>query len=142
VQGRLRQRAELPLQGLVNHLLAEGAATPEDAYLRRILVKETGRMFLVRTGDISHFEADGNYVTLHTAQRPYLFYESLSGLETRLDPAQFVRVSRSHLVNLDYIAELETYFSGDYLVKLTTGHKLKWTRGYRDNLKAFLSRLA
>ncbi|GAB3504629.1 LytTR family DNA-binding domain-containing protein [Spirosoma knui] len=147
VQERLMQRTQPRIDAFVNKLLADQAAQPNGAYLRRILVKETGRMYLVNTDDISYLDADGNYITLHTANRStgarperHTIYESLTSLETRLDPADFVRIHRSHIVNLNYIAEVETYFSGDYMVRLKTGEQLKWTRNYRDNLKAFYAK--
>ena len=144
VKERLAQQAQPRIEALVSQLLAE-QATPSGSYLRRILVKETGRMYLVKTDDISYLDADGNYITLHTANRGdgpqrHTIYESLTSLEGRLDPTDFVRIHRSHIVNLNYIAEVETYFNGEYIVKLKTGQQLKWTRNYRDNLKAFYAK--
>jgi len=118
------------------------AAQPSGSYLRRILVKETGRMYLVKTDDISYLDADGNYITLHTAHERHTIYDSLTSLETRLNPDDFVRINRSYIVNLNYIAEVETYFNGEYIVKLKTGQQLKWTRNYRENLKAFYAKSA
>ncbi|MGM9510684.1 LytR/AlgR family response regulator transcription factor [Larkinella sp. GY13] len=140
VQERLSQRTQPRIEALVSQLMSEQAAQPSGAYLRRILVKETGRMYLVKADDISYLDADGNYITLHTAQERHTIYDSLTSLETRLDPTDFVRINRSYIVNLNFIAEVETYFNGEYIVKLKTGQQLKWTRNYRDNLKAFYSK--
>jgi two-component system LytT family response regulator len=90
--------------------------------------------------DILYCEADGNYITMHTRQRTYLLYESLTQLEQRLDSSDFTRIHRSYLINLNYVEELENYFNGEYLVKLTGGHTLKWTRFYRANAKDFLTK--
>ncbi|GAB3917441.1 LytR/AlgR family response regulator transcription factor [Larkinella terrae] len=136
-----QQRTQPQVDALLGQLLRDETAQPEGAYLRRILVKETGRMSLVNTDDIRYLDADGNYITLHTSQKPYLIYDSLTHLEARLDPATFVRIHRSHIVNLDYVAEIETHFNGEYIVRLTTGQQLKWSRSYRDNLKAFYTRV-
>ncbi|MFD1144371.1 LytR/AlgR family response regulator transcription factor [Larkinella insperata] len=138
---RLTQRAQPQVDALMGQLLRDDAARSDDAHLRRILVKETGKMSLVNTDDILYFDADGNYITLHTEEKNYLIYESLTNLETRLDPSVFVRIHRSHIVNLDYIAEIETHFNGEYIVRLRTGQQLKWSRSYRDNLKAFYTRV-
>lgn len=138
---RLTQRAQPQVDALMGQLLHDETVRPDGAYLRRILVKETGKMSLVHTDDILYFDADGNYITVHTAEKNYLIYESLTNLETRLDPATFVRIHRSHIVNLDYIAEIETHFNGEYRVRLRTGQPLKWSRSYRDNLKAFYTRV-
>lgn len=145
VQERLTQQTQPRIEALVSQLMAEQAAQPSGNYLRRILVKETGRMYLVKTEDISYLDADGNYITLHTASRDnkperHTIYESLTSLETKLDPADFVRINRSYIVNLNYIGTVETYFNGEYIVHMKTGQQLKWTRNYRENLKAFYAK--
>lgn len=136
-----QQRTQPQVDALLGQLLRDESPQPEGAYLRRILVKETGRMSLVNTDAIQYFDADGNYITLHTEGKNHLIYESLTNLETRLNPDNFVRIHRSHIVNLDYVAEIETHFNGEYIVRLTTGQQLKWSRSYRDNLKAFYTRV-
>ncbi|GAB3262410.1 LytTR family DNA-binding domain-containing protein [Larkinella harenae] len=141
-QERLAQRAQPQVEALMGQLLRDESNQSDGAYLRRILVKETGKMSLVDTDGILYFDADGNYITLHTEDRNHLIYESLTNLETRLDPATFVRIHRSHIVNLDYVTEIETHFNGEYMVKLRTGQQLKWSRSYRDNLKAFYTRVS
>lgn len=108
--------------------------------MKRLLVKDQHKLFFIKVDDILYFDADGSYITLHTLQRTYVLYESLTQLAQRLDPADFTRIHRSYLINLNYVEELEGYFNGEYLVKLTGGHTLKWTRFYRDNAKAFISK--
>ncbi|MGY2133326.1 LytR/AlgR family response regulator transcription factor [Hymenobacter sp. HD11105] len=111
-------------------------ATP----MKRIMVKDHHKLYFIKVDDIIYFDADGNYITLHTLQRTFMLYESLTQLEQRLDPSDFTRINRSYLINLNYVEELESYFNGEYLVKLTGGHTLKWTRCYRENAKAFLTK--
>lgn len=147
-QERLTQQKQPRIEALVSQLLADQAAQPRGTYLQRILVKETGRMYLVKTDDISYLDADGNYITLHTISNNdrnpgperHTIYESLTSLETKLDPADFVRINRSYIVNLNYIDTVETYFNGEYIVHMKTGQQLKWTRNYRDSLKAFYAK--
>jgi two-component system LytT family response regulator len=122
----------------LRRLLAEVA--PAREYVQRLLVKDQHKLFFVKVADILYFEADRNYITLHTATHPYLLYTSLSQLEQQLDPQEFTRINRSCLVNLDHIEELQTYFNGEYWVKLRTGQILKWTRNYRHNLEAYCRR--
>ncbi len=117
-------------------LLAE-VNPPAPAYLQRLLVKEQRRLFFVHTADILYFEADRNYIEVHTTTKNHLIYQSLTQLEPQLAPLDFTRISRSCIVGLSHIAALETYFNGEYLVQLRNGETLKWTRHYRDNLAAF-----
>jgi two-component system LytT family response regulator len=135
-----QQRTQPQVEALLGQLVRDETGSPDGTYLRRILVKETGRMCLVNTDDIQYLDAEGNYITLHTSQKPHLIYDSLTNLEARLNPDTFVRIHRSHIVNLDYVAEIETHFNGEYMVRLKTGQRLKWSRSYRDNLKAFYTR--
>jgi two-component system, LytTR family, response regulator len=141
VKERLSQKSQPRIEELVNNLLKEQQPQKEENYLQRILVKEAGKMYLVKTEDISHFSADGNYISVFTRLKVYTIYESLGSLELRLDPSVMIRVGRSNIVNMNYITELETYFNGEYIIHLSTGEKLKWTRGYRDNIKAFLTKI-
>jgi len=127
------------VDALMRLLITEEPAT-KPTYLKRMLVKDNHKLFFIKVEDILYFDADGNYITLHTAKRNYTLYESLTQLEQRLDPADFTRINRSYIINLNYVEELECYFNGEYLVKLTGGHTLKWTRFYRDNVKTFLAK--
>ena len=72
----------------------------------RIFVRDRGSVIPLRTDSISRCEADGDYVAIHAGGRRYLVYVNLGDLEARLDPDTFVRVHRSHLVNLDYVESL------------------------------------
>lgn len=142
IKERISNKAQPRMEELVKQLMGKQVAEPSENYLKRVLVKETGRMFLVKTDEISHFDADGNYITLHVGAKMHTIYESLSSLEARLDPADFIRVSRSFIINVNYISELESYFNGEYIVHLSTGEKIKCTRGFRDNMREFLGKMS
>ena len=137
---RLNNRRQPHIEELLTQLLAgrPSAQTPE--YPTRLLVKEQGRMYFVDLSEVQHVEADGNYITLHTPTGKHIIYDSLTRLETRLDPAQFVRIHRSYIINLDFVREVETHFNGDHIVRLKNGEVLKWTRNYRENLLAFMNK--
>lgn len=117
--------------------LLAAVAPGHPAFLQRLLVKEQRRLFFVKTADILYFEADRNYISVHTDTHTHLIYQSLTQLETQLAPLDFTRISRSCIVGLNHVTELEAYFNGEYLVKLRNGQTLKWTRTYRDNLSSF-----
>ena len=70
--------------------------------------------------------------------RCYSFRQSLGHLETRLDPASFVRVHRSTVVNVEHIAEMHPLFHGDYELILRRGTRLTLSRRYRERLAPFL----
>lgn len=105
-----------------------------NAPLARLLVRERGRAYFVRVGEVDWFEARGNYVRLHVGRAAHRVRLPLATLEARLDPAHFRRISRSHIVRLDGIHELQPWFHGDGLVILKSGARLRLSRRFRDRL--------
>ena len=69
----------------------------------RLVVKSSGRVYFVRIADIDWCEAAGNYVSLHVGPQSHLTRETMSHLESQLDPHQFVRIHRSTIVNVDRV---------------------------------------
>ncbi|MGM9511658.1 LytR/AlgR family response regulator transcription factor [Larkinella sp. GY13] len=139
VVSRMGPQPPSELTSLLNEMLRDKTGE-RDPYLKRMLVKEGRRMSFVKLSDVMYLHSDSNYITLQTRQQGHIVYESLTLLEQRLDPSMFVRINRSYIINLDYVLEVETYFNGEYNVKMTNGQVLKWTRFYRDNIKAFYAR--
>jgi two-component system, LytTR family, response regulator len=108
----------------------------ERRHLERIMVRSSGKITFVKVSELDWLEASGNYVRLHTARGSHLIRETLSNLEARLDPHQFVRIHRSTIVNLDRVKEMQPWFSGDYLVILHSGVKLKLSRSFREAIES------
>ncbi len=98
-----------------------------------------GRIVFIRTDEVDWIDAQGNYARLHLKERTYLLRETMSALEAKLDPARFVRIHRSTIVNAERIRELEPMFAGEYLVILRDGTKLPSSRTYRDKLHQALN---
>jgi two-component system LytT family response regulator len=103
-------------------------------YLDRIAVPIGRRTIFVKTATVDWIEADGNYLHLHVGRQRYVIRSGLGILEGQLDPAQFARVHRSAIVNLDRVQELRTVAPGEYRIVLTDGTELAVSRGYRDRL--------
>ncbi len=104
-------------------------------FASRILVKQDGRMFFVKTTEIDWVEADRNYVKLHVGKVAHTIRERISHLEETLDPRVFARIHRSTIVNLNRVREMQQWFSGDYVVLLEDGTKLRLSRHYRDRVE-------
>ncbi len=104
-------------------------------YLRRLVVKNAGRILFLKTDEIDWIEAADNYVKLHTNGEVHLLRETMHSLEGQLDPERFLRIHRSSIVNVDRIHQLQPWFRGDYLVLLRDGTKLTLSRGYRDRVQ-------
>ncbi|MFI4970949.1 MAG: LytR/AlgR family response regulator transcription factor [Lysobacterales bacterium] len=99
--------------------------------LSRIVVHERGRSLLVPIGDVQRLSAAGNYVEVHTTARCHLIRATLSRLAQRLDPGEFLRVHRSHLVRADFIAAVAPWAHGDVKLTLRDGSELMLSRRYR-----------
>lgn len=104
----------------------------ERPWLDRILVRQGDRHVLLRCSHIQWIEAEDNYVRLHVEGTSFLLRQTMAGILQRLDPAQFRRIHRSAIVNLDFIRELQPWTSGDHLVLMKDGTKLTLSRTYRD----------
>jgi two-component system LytT family response regulator len=105
-----------------------------DAYLARLAVKHNQRIALVRVADIDWIESSANYAHLHTHGRSYVVRMTMGELERRLDPARFVRIHRSTIVQLDRIKEIVAAWHGDFDVTLQDGTVLRLSRNYRDRV--------
>ena len=109
-----------------------------DHYLTRIAVKETGRTVLVHVDDIDWIEAANYCAKLHSRPKVHVIRESLKTLETQLDPARFFRVSRSAIVNLDRIQEIQPFARGSQIVVLKGGTRINMSRNRREALERLL----
>ncbi len=121
------------LTRLIEHLEGEGRD--------RILLKSSGEIIFLKTGEIDWIEAEGDYVKFHVTGRTHLMRGTMASLETRLDPARFIRIHRSTIVNVDRLRKLSPSFEGEYAVVLHDGTKLRMSRGYQDRIKAVLGRV-
>ena len=104
----------------------------------RIAVRNNGAVIFVRLEEIDWFGAADNYVILHRGRETHMIRATMADLESKLDPARFLRVHRSAIVNLDRIRELRPWFRGDYLIVLRDGTELTLTKNHRENLESRL----
>ena len=108
--------------------------------LERLVVRTQERAFFLKTETIDWIEAAGKYVHLHVGKTTHPIRGSMASLEQELDPARFVRISRSAIVNIDRIQEIQPWFQGDHVVILQDRTRLTSTRGYRENLQRLLGK--
>ena len=135
VEEHLRARRSGQLEEKLESLLADAAVpskTPE-----RLTVKADGRLVFLKPSDIVWVEAADNYIILHLVEGRLMLRETLAALEKRLGTTSFARVSRSALVHLDQIKELQPTFHGDFVVVLRNGTKVPLSRSLRGQFSRF-----
>ena len=103
---------------------------PAGQFARRLLVPSNGRAVFVNTSDIVRLESERNNVVIHARGGIFTLRSTLDALERRLDPQQFVRIHRSHVVNMDAVKEIHPWFHGDFKIRLHDGGELMWSRRY------------
>ena len=106
--------------------------------LERILVRDGSRVHVIPVAAVDHIEAQDDYVAIHSGGRTYLKLERLSELASALDPGRFVRVHRSHIVNIDRLTRVEIYAKDSRIVILSDGTRLPVSRSGYEKLKALL----
>jgi two-component system, LytTR family, response regulator len=104
--------------------------------VKQILIRDRKRAYFLATDSIERISAAGNYVEIHAAGKTHLVREPLANLIAQLDATEFIRVHRSHVVRLSFIAELQPLFHGDYELVLRNGERLALSRRYKALLPA------
>jgi two-component system, LytTR family, response regulator len=104
----------------------------------RLAIKSAGQIAFIGLSEIDWIEAADYYAALHIGPRTHLLRRSLSDLEQDLDPAQFCRIHRSAIVNLDRVRGLRSNEDGDYTVLLDNNATLRLSRKYRKQLQSRL----
>jgi two-component system, LytTR family, response regulator len=115
------------------------AAAATSRYLARISVKGEGRVAYLPVGSIDWIEAADYYSRLHVGETTHLIRESMSSLEEQLDPARFVRVHRSAIVNVERVKEIRLDYANRPVVVLRSGTRLPLSRSRREELERVLT---
>jgi two-component system LytT family response regulator len=133
---RVRQRLEQ------NHrpVLPEGLRTTP-GYPSRLVVKHAGVNEVLRADSIDWLEPADNYVRLHVGGGIRLVRGTLASLAARLDPAIFLRIHRSTIVNMQRIKAISQHNYTDFSLTLLDGTRLSSSRAYRDDVRAFMQSL-
>ena len=125
-------RAALEQLGLA--VTGPGGADRKLPPATRVMVRTENGMRFLSTAAVWWIDAAGNDVIFHTETDTFQIRSTLHALLDRLDPARFVRIHRSTVVNIDHVREVQPWFSGTHVVILPDGRQLRVSRGYRDEL--------
>ena len=111
---------------------------PNPQLPERFAVRRRGKEIMVDVADIDWVEAAGNYAVLHVGGETLEIRSSLTRLESELDPKRFVRVHKSHLVNIARVVEVTPWVSGDWRIRLQDGAEVNLSRRYRQRFEALV----
>lgn len=114
------------------------AARPPSEYLERIAVRDGTRVHIIPIAKLDYAEAQDDYVSLHSSGKQFLKQQTISNLESALDPARFVRIHRSYLVNLERVVKIEPFTKDSRVVVLADGAQLPVSRAGYARLQALL----
>ena len=104
--------------------------------LSHVFVKERGRMLAVPLDRVERLEACDDYVALYADGRRHLLHARLQDLAARLEPSRFVRVHRSHVVNLSFVAAIEPRDGSRLTILLTSGARVPASRAGSAQIKS------
>lgn len=104
--------------------------------ISRLFVRIGGMLVPLPVERVSWFEASGDYVTAHAGNAGHLLHLSLSRLEARLDPRRFVRVHRTHIVNLDQVRAFRRGARGNLEAELLDGARVPVSRARAQELRS------
>jgi len=107
----------------------------------RLVIRSQGKFVFLSNKEIEWIQADRNYVHIHTGDSRYIYRQTMSSLERKLDPSKFVRIHNSTIVNVDKIRELRPWPTGEYIVLMRNGKELTLSRGYRVRLRGLTAEL-
>ncbi len=106
---------------------------------RRLLVKDGSSVRFLQLSIIEYVEAEGDYISIHSAESAVLVRERLKNMETRLAGDGFVRIHRSVIVNMAFVQEMRPHQHGDYEFRLRCGVSFVSSPTYRDSIRGLLA---
>ena len=106
-----------------------------DEKLHRVVIKKSGKIHVISTGDINFLEAQDDYVMIYTDEGKYLKQQTMKYFEKHLDNQQFVRVHRSYIANIACIERIEPYEKSNFILILKDGNKVPVSRSGMQVLK-------
>lgn len=105
----------------------------------QVFVKDGDKCWFVRLSKIRLFESDGNYIKVYFDNQKPMIHKSLNALDERLDDKVFFRANRKHMINLNWVENIEPWFNGGLMVTLQGGEKVEVSRRQATKFKDMMS---
>ena len=114
---------------------AVAALQPDSAPLARVLVRDQGKIFPLNVDTIEYLRSDSKYTALVSRGRSFLVRLPIASFEQRLDPARFLRLHRSCIVNLDFVESMTPDENSQLIVQMRDGARMTATREISKKLR-------
>jgi len=137
--GRARQLLETSARTSAAERVLQMLERAEQAKAARFLVQTGSRMQVVLAEDVDWIAANGDYIVLHVGGRTRLVRETMTSVERRLDPREFIRIHRSRFVQARRIVEVRAIDNREYIVRLSDGSEHRSGRTYAGRLEQWLA---
>ena len=137
--GRAQKIVDSALKATMTERVLEMLDRTSEKWTSRFMIQTGSRIQVVLAQDVEWIGAMGDYVELHVSGRSHLLRETMTSLERRLDPLQFLRIHRSRIVQTGSILELSSIENREFIVKLSDGSQHRSSRTYAVNLERWLS---
>jgi two-component system LytT family response regulator len=131
-RARIGKAGALPLGAL------QAASREPGQYVERVLVRDASKVHVIPVEKLDYVEAQDDYVGLRSGGKTYLKQQTLAEIEAALDPARFVRIHRSYILNVERLAKIELYAKDSRAAILSDGSRLPLSRTGYQRLKALL----
>lgn len=137
--GRAQKLVGAPLGAEASQRLLAMLDSSPGRFASRFTAQSGARIRVLAAEQVAWISAAGDYVELHADNHTYLMRETMTSIESRLDPTQFIRIHRSRIVQSDYIVELRSIENREFTLTLSDGSKHRSSRTYADRLERWLA---
>lgn len=130
----------LPRVGNAERVLTSLLQTLESPpnYLSRVAIRSAAKTYFISLAEVDWMQSAENYVQLHAGAARHLVHVPMQTLHDSLDPAQFLRIHRSYIVNVSRVKEVESVGRGEYVFVLECGERLQSSRTYHALVKRWM----
>ncbi len=141
VQRALCRAREITANSVLNRKELDSSSSKANGkVVERIAIRSGGRIIFIRTAEVEWIQSADNYSELHAGKAHHLSRQTLASLERSLPPEKFARISRSYIVNLEFLKEIRPRTHGDFTVVMRDGKELPASRNYRDRISKLLGK--
>lgn len=129
----IEMRHSSKLTGKLMDLMREHLQANSE-YIENITIKEKGREHKIETANIIYMRAEGNYLCLQLKDRHFLYRITMNAMETELDPARFLRIHRSYIVNVAHVRNARYSGNNEFIFTMANNERIVSGRSYKEQI--------